>query len=80
MSSLRLEACLGRQRRRFAVLVVIVALAGAVAVAHSGPMGDHVNSGVGVCLAVVALGGAALIVRRSCAENRRRAPFIAMAA
>lgn len=47
-----LNATLRRQRRRLAVLAVMLGLAGAVVTAHSVMGGDHMGDGVVMCLAV----------------------------
>jgi hypothetical protein len=68
----RLHALARRQRRRAALLVVMLSLAGAVVVAH-GALGDgHMGDGTMMCLAMMAAGGLALLVlTRDRAELQR---------
>jgi hypothetical protein len=61
-----LNTALRRQRRRLAMLAVMLGLAGAVVTAHSVTAGDHMGDGVVMCLAVAETAviaiGAALVV------------------
>jgi hypothetical protein len=61
-----LNTALRRQRRRLAMLAVMLGLAGAVVTAHSVTAGDHMGDGVVMCLAVaesaVIAIGAAIVV------------------
>jgi hypothetical protein len=61
-----LNTALRRQRRRLAMLAVMLGLAGAVVTAHSVTAGDHMGDGVVMCLAVaetaIVAVGAALVV------------------
>ncbi len=60
MSPMSLRAALRSSRRRLAVVLVLVGLAGAVAVHHAMPMDMHAMPGQTVCLALLA-GGVLLI-------------------
>jgi peptidoglycan/LPS O-acetylase OafA/YrhL len=60
MSPIALRGSLRSSRRRLAVVLVLLGLAGAVAVHHGMPMDMHAMPGHTVCLALLA--GAALIV------------------
>ena len=61
-----LNAALRRQRRRLAMVAIMLGLAGAVVTAHSIMAGDHMGDGVMMCLAVAETAviaiGAALVV------------------
>jgi hypothetical protein len=70
-----LNAALRRQRRRLAVLAVMLGLAGAVVTAHSVMAADHMGDGVTMCLAVAETAviaiGAALVIRVAVAHRAR---------
>jgi hypothetical protein len=57
----RLHALARRRRRRLAVLAVMLSLAGAVVVAHSVLGEGHMGDGTATCLAVMTVGGVALL-------------------
>ena len=63
MSALRLNSVARRLRRRFALLAVVCALGGVVALEHSGMAGMHAPEMAAWCLAV--LPGAAVLLRRA---------------
>ncbi len=69
MSPMSLRAALLSTRRRLAVVLVLICLAGAVAVHHGMPMDMHAMSGQTVCLALLA-GGVLLAAGVAVATGR----------
>jgi hypothetical protein len=70
-----LNVAIRRQRRRLAMVAVMLGLAGVVVTAHSVMAGDHVGDGVAMCLAVaetaIVAVGAALVVGVTMAQRPR---------
>lgn len=61
MSVAHVPAVARRRRRRLALLAVVLALAGAVVVAHGALAGDHMGHGAAMCVAVMTAGGLAIL-------------------
>jgi hypothetical protein len=75
----RLHALARRQRRRVALLAVMLLLGGAVVFAHSAVGEGHMGDGTMMCLAVMTVGAAALIGLTRAAAQQLRARLVALA-
>ena len=75
----RLHATTRRQQRRLALLGVMLALGGTVAVAHSGAVDSHMPEGMAMCLAVMGVGIAAMVGVTRASVERLRLPLFALA-
>jgi hypothetical protein len=58
--ALRLRALLRSPRRRLALMLVSVGLAGAIELTHAVPGADHMGQGAAMCLAVLAISAVAV--------------------
>ncbi len=79
MSPIRIRRALRRRRHSLAALTVMLTLGAAVAIHHGAPANMDAMPGHAVCLAVLAIGGVALIAvgRR---QRRPLRPRLALAA
>jgi len=68
---MRVRTALRRSRRKLVVALAVIGLAGAVAAHHGAPMDMHAMPAAAMCLAIVAVAGAAVTAGAAVAAWRR---------